>query len=97
MDYLHSILLALHNIETYLKTLVSAAAHQQQQQIITDLNAGQWMDRQAVQAYLQISERTFFRLKKQGVLQAQRIGGRDYFYKPQLVAAMQISINKGRI
>ena len=97
MDYLHNILLALHNIETYLKTLITTVAPQQEQQIVTDLNAEQWMDRQAVQAYLQISERTFFRLKKEGILQAQKIGGRDYFYKPQLLAAMQLNINKGRI
>jgi len=95
MDYLHSILLVLRNIEACLKTLVNQSV--QPQQVLTDLNSEHWMDRQAVQAYLQISERTFFRLKKEGILQARRIGGRDYFYKSQLLAAMQISINKGRI
>jgi hypothetical protein len=95
MDYLHSILQVLRNIEACLKIIINQPV--EQQRVLTDLNAEQWMDRQAVQTYLQISERTFFRLKKDGVLKAQRIGGRDYFYKPNLMAALQVSILKGRI
>lgn len=63
----------------------------------SDTEKQQWMDRQAVMDYLKISVRTFYRLRNEGVLVAHRIGGRDYFFKHELLQAFDISRRKGRL
>ena len=94
MDYKQLVVESLLRIEGYIRELVERGLNPLEPGAV---DAPQLMDRQAVQAYLQISERTFFRLKKEGFLRANKIGGRDYFFKPDLAAAMQVSIQKGRV
>lgn len=58
---------------------------------------GTWLDRQGVMDYLQISYRTYYRLKAKGTLQPHRFGGRDYYFIAQLDKARDESIRRGRI
>ena len=101
MDYLQNLLRAVLRIEEAICELNTALQQSLQpgpdSEVVTDLNAHKWMDRNAVIHYLQISERTFFRLKKQGIIHPHRIGGRDYYYKPELAAALGLSMLKGHV
>lgn len=50
-----------------------------------------------VMEYLGISERTYFRRKKDGTLKPVEVPGRDRFYKSELFEAYRESIRRGRI
>lgn len=54
------------------------------------------MDRHEIMAYLQISKRSFYRLKAKGLLPARRVGGRDYFYKKDIREAMEKALQQGK-
>lgn len=57
----------------------------------------EWLDRQGVMDYLQISARTYYRLRAQGTLQPHRFGRRDYYFIPELAEPLKESIRRGRI
>src|SRR5690606_5646814 len=57
----------------------------------------EWLDRQGVMDYLQISYRTYYRLRAGGLIVPQRIGGRDYYFIPDLAEQLKESIRKGRV
>lgn len=61
------------------------------------LSRGEWLDRQGVMEYLQISDRTYYRLKANGKIQPHRIGQRDYYYIPELAEPLRESIRRGRV
>ena len=49
-----------------------------------------------VLVYLHISRRTYYRLVRKGELKPRIIGGRHYYYKMDLINALQQSKNRGR-
>lgn len=61
------------------------------------LYRGEWLDRQGVMDYLQISYRTYYRFKADGILRPHRIGQRDYYFRQELQAAYLESLRKGRV
>jgi hypothetical protein len=63
----------------------------------SSLSQTEWLDRQGVMDYLQISYRTYYRLRASGLIVPQRIGGRDYYFLPELTEQLKESIRKGRI
>jgi predicted DNA-binding transcriptional regulator AlpA len=56
-----------------------------------------WIDSNEVMQYLNISRSTFYRLKKEGIIVARKIGKRAYYFKSDLKKAFSKSIQKGRI
>lgn len=57
----------------------------------------EWMSKQEVIDYLQISERTYRRQVESGFLKPMNIGGGDFYFKSQLVEALQESRRRGRV
>lgn len=64
-----------------------------QEAILARLDAGsalqnpetaKWIDSVQVKQILGISESTLYRIRKNKILLPQRIGGRDYFYLPDI-------------
>ena len=51
---------------------------------LEDVMTPEWMDKQQVMTYLKISDSTYLRLKKKGVLVPKTIGRRDYYFKEDL-------------
>lgn len=58
---------------------------------------GDWLDRQGVMDYLQISYRTYYRFKAEGILKPHRIGQRDYYFRQDLQTVFLESVRKGRV
>lgn len=55
------------------------------------------MDRQEVKDYLGISESTYKRKVKQGVLRPLKLPGGDKYYKSQLMSEFKESKRRGRV
>lgn len=55
------------------------------------------MSKQEVLDYLQISDRTYRRQVESGLLKPMNIGGGDFYFKSQLVAALKESRRRGRV
>jgi len=55
------------------------------------------LDKYQVMRKLQISDTTYRRHIKKGLLRPRRIGGTDYFYERDIVDALEESRRKGRI
>ncbi len=55
------------------------------------------MDRQEVKDYLGISESTYKRKVKEGILRPQKLPGGDKFYKSELLAEFKESRRRGRV
>jgi hypothetical protein len=55
------------------------------------------MDRQEVKDYLGISESTYKRKVKEGVLKPQKLPGGDKYYKSQLLSEFKESKRRGRV
>lgn len=58
---------------------------------------GALLDKYQVMRKLQISDTTYRRHIKKGLLRPRRIGGTDYFYERDIVDAFEESRRKGRI
>lgn len=58
---------------------------------------GEYLEPWEVQKRLGISERTFYRHLKQGVLVPRRVGKRIFFYPSDLEAAIRESKRRGRL
>lgn len=57
----------------------------------------EWMGKQEVLDYLQISDRTYRRQVESGLLKPMNIGGGDFYFKRQLVEALEESRRRGRV
>lgn len=55
------------------------------------------LDKFAVMRKLNISESTYYRYIKRGLLRPRQIGGTDYFYERDLVEALEESYKKGKL
>lgn len=56
-----------------------------------------WMDNVEVMEYLNISRSTFYRLQREKVIVARKVGKRSYFFKSDLMHAFMKSTKKGRL
>ncbi|KQS36847.1 hypothetical protein [Pedobacter sp. Leaf194] len=88
IDALLDILRKIYEILRYLQLQQSAGA--------VSADAPQ-MTRQEVKEYLQISESTYKRKVKQGVLTPIKMPGGDRFYRYQLEDELKESVRRGRI
>lgn len=57
----------------------------------------EWMSKQDVIDYLQISDRTYRRQVESGLLKPMNIGGGDFYFKSHLLEALQESRRRGRV
>lgn len=94
MRALWKILERMDSMERCLSQLLTILENSKQSEI---LDEGSWIDSNEVMQYLNISRSTFYRLKKEGIIVARKIGKRAYYFKSDLKKAFSKSIQKGKI
>lgn len=101
MAKLDTLIEAVQQIESLINTLVKNTMNQPCKEPVCHAcnpkELEEWMGKQEVLDYLQISDRTYRRQVESGLLNPMNIGGGDFYFKSQLVEALQESRRRGRV
>lgn len=83
--------------QVHLSNELAADHHNAKDEACQSKELEEWISKQEVLDYLQISDRTYRRQVESGLLKPMNIGGGDFYFKSQLVKALHESRRRGRV